>query len=653
MSTHRYIDAICVAVLLLTLLLTILFINGEAYGIQVIVDEDAEAYGHTVLFTENDKNGAWNTSQATQITLNGDHASVFGGGAYAYEGNVIITNKGKYVVSGTLINGSVIVDADGSAKVWIMLDGAVISNSEGSCLDVEQADKVFLSLAEGSENSMTTTGFSKENRDVGMDGTIFSRDDLTINGLGRLTVNAAEENGVVSNDELVLAGGSIDVTAAGDAIHANDGLRIMTTELSLRAQDDGISVTGLESEFYMESGSIALSASDKGIAAGNSVRILGGNLSIQSDHEGIASDNSVILSGGTVEIMAEEDGISANGDVILDGADIRIEAGDDGIHSDTAVMISGGSIEIPSCYEGIEAVTIDVTGGNITIYPEDDGMNANGGTDGFGGFNGGMHGGPGDRPDPGQHPMDGTTEPGERPPQGEAPAVPQGLELPDNAEHQRPVSTESADQSEKTGRMMPDDENFPKTETAGDASEGTGTWIHVSGGSITIVNETARDADGMDSNGDIIISGGSIRVSLVNSSSNSALDYGSESGGVMEISGGDVIACGSYAMAEGFDASSEQCSVLYNIKRGAASGTTVSLEDSQGNIILSYDAPCSFSSVVMSCPEMRQGETYTLVIGDSADEITLDTVSASFGDAQSEHFGGPMNWGGMQFRPGN
>ena len=106
-------------------------------------------------------------------------------------------------------------------------------------------------------------------------------------------------------------------------------------------------------------------------------------------------------------------------------------------------------------------------------------------------------------------------------------------------------------------------------------------------------------------------------------------------------------------MAEGFDASSEQCSVLYNIKRGAASGTTVSLEDSQGNIILSYDAPCSFSSVVMSCPEMRQGETYTLVIGDSADEITLDTVSASFGDAQSEHFGGPMNWGGMQFRPGN
>lgn len=652
MSTHRHIDTICVVVLLLTLLLTILFMNGEAYGIQVIVDEDAEAYGHTVLFTENDKNGSWNTSKATQITLSGDHASVFGGGAYAYEGNVIITSKGKYVVSGTLNDGSIIVDTDGSAKVWIMLDGAVISSSEGACLDVEQADKVFLSLAEGSENSLTTTGFSKENLDLGMDGTIFSRDDLTINGAGKLTVNAGEENGIVSNDELVFTGGNVDVTAAGDALHVNDGLRIMTTALSLKAQDDGISVTGLESELYMESGSIAVTATDKGIAAGNSMHLLGGSLSIQSDNEGISSDNSVILSGGTVEIAAEDDGISANGDVTLDGADLRIEAGDDGIHSDTAVVISAGNIQIPSCYEGIEAVTIDVTGGNITIYPEDDGMNANGGSEGFGGFGGGMHGGPGGMPGHGQRPMDGA-EPGALPSQGEMPAVPQGLELPENMEQQRPVPPEMENQTEDPERTQPELESLPETETAGESSENQETWIHVSGGSITIVNETARDADGLDSNGDIIISGGSIRVSLVNSGSNSALDYGSESGGVMEISGGDVIACGSYSMAEGFDASSAQCSILYNIKRGAAAGTTVSLENSQGESILSYEAPCSFSSVAMSCPEMRLGETYTLVIGDSAEEITLDAVSASFGDAQSEHFGGPMNWGGMQFRPSN
>ena len=186
--------------------------------------------------------------------------------------------------------------------------------------------------------------------------------------------------------------------------------------------------------------------------------------------------------------------------------------------------------------------------------------------------------------------------------------------------------------------------------TAESETSATETWIHVSGGSITVVNDVARDADGLDSNGDIIISGGVIRVSLTNSGSNSALDYGSESGGVMEISGGDVIACGSYAMAEGFGSGSTQCSVLYNIKRGAAAGTELKLEDSDRNVLRSYEVPCSFSSIAISCPEMQIGETYSIVIGDSAEEITLEEISASFGDAQSEGFDGSMNWGGMKFR---
>ena len=215
--------------------------------------------------------------------------------------------------------------------------------------------------------------------------------------------------------------------------------------------------------------------------------------------------------------------------------------------------------------------------------------------------------------------------------------------MPESAEAQRGPDANAAS-AERPAMPM---QEMSETDTEGS----TETWIRVSGGSITVVNSTARDADGLDSNGDIIISGGVIRVSLTNSGSNSALDCGSESGGIMEISGGEVIACGSYSMAEGFDASSGQCSILYNIKRGAPAGTTVALEDSEGNVILSYEVPCSFSSVAISCPEMQIGETYLVAIGDSVEEITLDSVSASFGDAQSEGFGGPMNWGHMRFRP--
>ena len=687
MSTHRYFDAICVVVLALTLLITVLFMNGEAYGIQVIVDEDAEAYGHAVPFTENDKNGTWDTSRATQITLNGDEVSVFGGGAYAFDGNVMITGKGKYVISGTLADGSVIVDADSSAKIWIMLDGVEITCSTGACFDVEQADKVFLSLAEGSENRLTTLGFSAENLTAGMDGAVFSRDDLTINGTGSLTVTAGEESGIVCNDELIFTGGTVTVDAAADALHVNDNLRIMEAKLNLKAGDDGVSLTGLESELYWASGTLTATASGDGINAENNIRILdgsltleagddgisaggitgtleiaGGNLQITAADKGISAENTVTMTGGTVEIDAEDDGVSAVGLFRMEDGVLTITARDDGIHSDAAVEIAGGTIRIPSCYEGIEAVTIDVSGGEITIEPEDDGLNANGGMNsfggrgGFGGRAGGMQGGPG-MGMPGQN---GENENGgfEPPmmPGGNENERPERPTMPDedgNTESETPVMGSAEEQREPgADAAAGEPPAMPMQETAStETTDSTETWIHVSGGSITVVNSVARDADGLDSNGDIIISGGVVRVSLTNSGSNSALDYASESGGKMEISGGEVIACGSYAMAEGFDSSSSQCSILYNIKRGAPAGTTVALEDSEGNIILSYEVPCSFSSVAISCPEMQIGETYLVAIGDSVEEITLDSVSASFGDAQSEGFGGPMNWGHMRFRP--
>ena len=693
MSTHRYFDAICVVVLALTLLITVLFMNGEAYGIQVIVDEDAEAYGHAVPFTENDKNGAWDTSRATQITLNGDEVSVFGGGAYAFDGNVMITGKGKYVISGTLADGSVIVDADSSAKIWIMLDGVDITCSTGACFDVEQADKVFLSLAEGSENRLTTLGFSAENLTAGMDGAVFSRDDLTINGTGSVTVTAEEESGIVCNDELVLTGGTVTVDAAADALHVNDNLRVMEAKLNLKAGDDGISLTGLESELYWASGTLTATASGDGINAENNIRILdgaltldagddgisaggvtgtleisGGSVQITAADKGISSENTVTMTGGTVEIDAEDDGVSAVGLFRMEDGALTITSRDDGIHSDTAVEIAGGTLRIPSCYEGIEAVTIDVSGGEITIEPEDDGLNANGGVNSFGGgFGGGGFGGFGGRPG-GMQGGPGTGMPGQSA-EGEndgfePPMIPKGNEnerperpmMPDedgNAGSEMPATGGAEGQREPgTDAAAGEPPAMPMQETAStETADGTETWIHVSGGSITVVNSVARDADGLDSNGDIIISGGVIRVSLTNSGSNSALDCGTESGGRMEISGGEVIACGSYSMAEGFDSSSSQCSILYNIKRGAPAGTTVALEDSEGNIILSYEVPCSFSSVAISCPEMQIGETYLVAIGDSVEEITLDSVSASFGDAQSEGFGGPMNWGHMRFRP--
>ena len=632
MSTHKNLDRICVAIVAGSLVLTGLFMNGESLGITKIVDEDAEQNSDSVYFTANDQNGSWDATGATVITLTGDGASISGSGAYTVDGNVVISNAGYYEVSGTLTDGYISVDAYDSSKVFILLDGVEINCSDDACIRVDQADKVFLTLAEGSQNSMTSgSSYCETALNDGTDGTIFAHDDLTINGSGSLAVTAQYMHGIAANDDLIITGGTITVTAAADAIHANDSLRIKEASITVDAGDDGL-VTSNDVEngyFYLES--------------------------------------------GTLDITAADDAIHTTGDITMVGGDVTINTGDDGIHSDAGVSISGGTLLAKECYEGIEALTIDISGGDVTIYPQDDGFNANGGSGDM--FGGGMGGGPGGSPGMGTTgegemptpPDMGTTSEGEMPTppdmgttgEGEMPTPPD-MGSTGSGEMPTPPDMESTGSGEmptppdmgSTGTgQMPSDTGTGQdgTQTSTDAADSE-TYLKISGGTIKIINETGTDADGLDSNGDILISGGTVYVSLAGTGSNSAVDYASESGGVAEISGGTIIACGASAMAEAFDTSSTQASILYNTSTTAEAGTTLAIEDADGKVLLSWDVPCSFSSALVSCPDMEVGGTYTVVIGENAEEITLSEVSASYGDAQSSMYGGSMNWGGMKNR---
>lgn len=549
MSTHKQIDLICVAVLVCTLLVTVLFMNGQKLGLTPVFDGDAESSSDSAYFTKNDRDSDWDSAGATRITLSGERANVAGGGAYVLDGSVVIAQAGRYILSGTLTDGSVIVSADSTSKVWLLLDGADISRSDDACLRVEQADKVFLTLAAGTENSMTSGAeYSETALNDNTGGAIFSRDDLTINGSGSITVTAAYKHGIDVNDELVITGGKITVDAPQDAIHANDGFCLEQAALTLHAGDEGVNVQGPESHLYIASGIVDIESGGAALKCASDMYIEGGSITLDSQADGLHSGGSVTVTGGSLELRA----------------------GDDGIHADSAVTISGGSILISECYEGIEALTIDVSGGEIELYPTDDGLNANGGFS----F----------APGPGM---------------------------------------------------------FMQRVSGTDETANSDTWIHISGGSLTVVNANARDADGLDSNGDILISGGTIRVSLNASGSNDAIDYGSESGGSCIVTGGELVACGSSAMAEGFSDSSTQCAVLYNLGYSAEAGSTVTVKDAAGRELLSYTVPCAFSSVSLSSPDMKLGETYTVTVGDKEQEITLDSVSTIVGSTS----GGMGGWG--------
>ena len=587
MSTHKNLDKICVAIVICSLVLTVLFMNGEALGITKIVDEDAEQNSDSAYFTTNDQNGSWDTTGAAAITLTGDGASISGNGAYVYDGNVVIAEAGRYVLSGSLEDGSIIVDAHDSSKVWILLDGVEINCSDDACIQVDQADKVFLTLAEGSENTLISgSAYSDTALSDGTDGAIFAHDDLTINGSGSLTVTAQYSHGISANDDLVITGGTITISAADDAIHVNDSIRIKDAAITVTAGDDGLLTTN---------------------------EVENGYLYIES---------------GTLDITASGDGIHTTGDVTVAGGETNISAGDDGIHSDASVFVQSGTILISDCYEGIEALIIDVSGGDVSINCEDDGFNANGGSsDMFGG--GGQMGG-------GQN--DGTFGHGGM----------HGSGTDEGTTGEMPTPPDRSGESMSGG--MPTGQETETASGSGQSSadtEDVETYISISGGNIRIVNEVGQDADGLDSNGDIKISGGTIYISLLGTGSNCAVDYASESGGVAEITGGTIIACGASSMAESFDSTSTQASILYNTSSVVEAGTTLTVTDADGSVLLSWEVPCSFSSALISCPQMEVGGTYTVTAGETSEEITLESVSTTYGDAQGGMPGGDMGQGGM------
>ena len=617
MSTHKNLDKICVAIVICSLVLTVLFMNGEALGITKIVDEDAEQNSDSSYFTTNDQDGTWDSTGAVRITLTGDGASISGNGAYVYDGNVVISEAGRYVFSGSLEDGSIIVDAHDSSKVWILLDGVEISCSDDACIQVDQADKVFLTLAQDSQNILKSGAEYSDTALIdGTDGAIFAHDDLTINGSGSLEVTAQYRHGVSANDDLVITGGNITITAAEDAIHANDSIRIKEAAITVTAGDDGL-LTANEVE--------------------------NGYLYIES---------------GTLDITAAGDGIHTTGEITVAGGEINISSGDDGIHSDSSVFIQDGTILISDCYEGIEALIIDVSGGDVTVVPQDDGLNANGGSSmfGTGGMMGGHMGGGQMREgmtsgafEQGQM-NEGETNGSQNETGGMGRGGKGGRGRMDTEGMSGEMPTPPDMGSEDMAGEKPAEEETSaddgSTQSAA-AAENEETYISISGGTIKIINETGRDADGFDSNGDIKISGGAIYISMLGTGSNCALDYASENGGSAEITGGMIIACGASSMAETFDSTSTQASILYNTSETAEAGTMLTVTDADGSVLLSWEVPCSFNSALISCPQMKVGSSYTIQIGDNSEVITLQEVSATAGSAQSGMFGGGMGHGGQ------
>ncbi len=356
MSTSKHIDKICIAVVALMLVLTVLFINGEQFGITVIHREEDE--NTSEMFTANDLNADWDTTGACEIVLNGDSATVNGNGAYFSNGTLYIAYAGKYVIRGTL-DGSIHIDADGDDKIWLLFDGVDIQSKTEPRLYIKQADNVFLTLKENSQN---TLAFENDDEEAEIDGCIFSRDDLTVNGKGSLTVTSSGLHGIVCNDSLVFTGGNININAKADGVHAHDAIKICNTTITVSAGDDGLHA-GNDDEtavFYLESGNINIAECYEGIEA-NDITVAGGTVNITPTDDGINANGSgktslITVSGGDTTVInkngRDADGFDSNGSINITGGNVFISVSgagtnnaiDYGSESGGKFTISGGTV---------------------------------------------------------------------------------------------------------------------------------------------------------------------------------------------------------------------------------------------------------------------------------------------------------------------
>ena len=239
-----------------------------------------------------------------------------------------ITEEGTYILQGTASDCTVLVNAP-EAKVQLILDNVTVTNTSSPAIYVLDADKCFVTTAEGSENALTVSGTFTEDteNDVKTDAVIFSKSDLTLNGKGTLTISSTD-NGITSKDELTVTGGTYNITASGKGLESNDSTAICDGTFTIDAKE------GMESTYVrIDGGTFEISASDDGI-----------NAAANSDKNEV----QVEINGGTLSIKmgaGDTDGIDSNGDLTINGGNISIECNSPFDYDGTGTL-NGGTVAV-------------------------------------------------------------------------------------------------------------------------------------------------------------------------------------------------------------------------------------------------------------------------------------------------------------------
>ncbi len=548
-------------------------------------------------FTDRDSETDYDESKAVKIELTGSSAKSSDNSVKISGSTVTITKDTTHIISGTLNDGMIIVDAPDTAKLQLVFKGVSITSKTSAALYIKEADKVFITL-EG-ENILENVGEFEQQDDSNIDAAIFSKQDITFNGSGSLDVNSSAGHGIVGKDDIKFTSGSYNIAAASHAIQANDSVRVNNATITTDAGKDGIHSENNDDNtkgyIYIESGTFKIESEGDGISAGNYLQIKNGTIDIlagggwengtkehsdnfgqfgggfggggrpggygggmrqqsknsgglsvtptatgttsdsSSSMKGLKAENSLLIEGGNITVDSADDAIHSNISVSIKGGTFNIASGDDAIHAEESLTISDGKITITESYEGLEALNVTVSGGNIKLKATDDGINAAGGTDNSG----------------------------------------------------------------SGGR----DNMFGGGGFGGHGGNSNGSIV-ISGGTLYI----RSSGDAMDANGTLEITGGHTTTTGPTSGDTTVLDYDKTG----TISGGTFIGTGSSMMAQSIDGNGQGV-IAFSSSQSA--GTKIIVKDKKGNIIISHEPELEYAIVIISSPDIKSGETYTVTVG--------------------------------------
>ena len=610
------------------------------------------------MFTDRDLDVGYEESDSVKISLSDDSTTVSSGSSdnsstddtvdgVTVDGNVItITSGGTYIISGTLSEGQLVVDAD-DEKVQLVLDNADITCATSAAIYVKSAGKTFITLAEGSENILMNTAEFEAIDDNNIDAVIFSKDDLALNGSGTLTINSENGHGIVSKDDLKITGGTYNITAASHALSGKDSVRIAAGTFNLVCGKDGIHSENADDSskgyVYIAGGEFTIDSTGDGIDASNIVQIDDGTFDITAGGgvENSTKTHEDNMMGGPGGGKGPQMGEAPSGEVPDGNAPSEKPSGEapqgdpgnnssensgsDNSSSDretppekpdsntnqaagTEQSESDTSDSDSASTKGIKADgRLYINGGTFTINSADDSVHSNSavtindGTYTLTTGDDGVHSGEAVEINGGTITISESYE---------------GLEGLTVTINDGDIDITSSDDGINAAGGT---EEMGFGRMGNDSTENTSAdemWMEINGGYIHVL----AGGDGIDSNGDITVNGGEVYIDGPSDNGNSAIDYGDRS--ACYVNGGTVVAIGSSGMAEDISDDSDQQVMLVKLDSQKEAGE-VTLTDSDGNEIITYTALKAYDCVIISTKDLEAGQTYTLTTSGTQTNVDL------------------------------